>query len=278
MGLSTKNVYQIYFKNNFNVYYFNRYQLNLTKDFDLQLSRYKFPRPDYIVNFASFTNVEKAESLKTICYDVNVRGMRNLCNYVKKSKSILIHISTDYVYGGFDKELINENQLANPQNYYGYSKFLSEKVIINSFVPSIILRCGWLYSKYKNNFINKLINFSKENQTINVVDDEFGSPTYCDDLSVALFKIIKTDKYKYYDKCKIFNYSNMGFISRYDFAKKFFAAYDSNVKINRIKTSSYPTKVKRPKYINLSKYKFINFFKIKISNWDESLNTFLKEI
>ena len=278
LAKSIKDVVRKKFNNNFRIKYFNKSQVDITKNISSQLRLPKDIKPDFIINCASFTNVEKAEVMRSICYNVNVNGMKNICKYVKKTNAILIHISTDYVYGGKQKSLIIESQTPDPQNYYGYTKFLSEKIILNNNINCIILRCGWLFSKYQNNFISKLINISKVSKSINVVDDEMGAPTYCEDLSFSILNIIKYNKYKKHNKTKIYNYSNIGFISRYDFAKKFFEIYNQEIFINSIHTSYYPSLVKRPKYANLAKKKFLNFFQISIPTWENSVYRLSKEI
>lgn len=277
LGRSIKDVVQKKFNNNFYVNYFNKRQVDITKDINTQI-RIKNIKPDFIINCASYTNVEKAEVLKSICYNVNVNGMKNICKYVKKTNAILIHISSDYVYGGKQKNLIYENQPPDPQNYYGYTKLLSERIILNNSISCLILRCGWLFSKYNNNFISKLIDISKDRKSINVVGDEMGAPTYCEDLSFSILKIIKYNKYKRHNKTKIYNYSNIGFLSRYDFAKKFFEIYNQDIFIDRINTSCYQSSIKRPKYANLAKKKFLDFFQISIPTWENSVYRLSKEI
>ena len=158
-----------------------------------------------IINCAAYTDVRKAEIEKEKALNINSAGVKNLVNYCEEHNIKLIHFSTDYVYNANNSKPINEEEFLAPQNYYGYSKREGEKHIENSKNESIVIRTSWLYSKFGNNFVNTIINKSKTEEKLKVIDDQFGCPTYAKDLAEAVIKILEIDK-RIDEKTKIFNY------------------------------------------------------------------------
>ncbi len=228
---------------------------------------------DLIINCAAYTFVDKAESEKSLADTTNHLALSKLANISKKNKSRLIHISSDYVFNGESKIPYKETDETDPINFYGITKLEGEKVIQKTMLNNaIIIRAGWIYSEYGNNFVNTMLRLEKENQEINVVSDQIGSPTYAHDLAELIIKII-THK-NYFNKTKrteIYHFSNKGEVSWYEFAKEIFKINGSNFQINPIKSEDYNTLAKRPKYSLLDKGKIINDFNIKLIDWRESL-------
>ena len=229
---------------------------------------------DCIINCAAYTDVRKAEVEREKAFDVNSNGVKNLVVYCEKTQTRLIHFSTDYVYNSLNKKPIKEDELIDPQNYYGYSKREGEKHIENSKGESIVIRTSWLYSKYGNNFVNTIIDKSKTGKNLEVINDQFGCPTYAKDLSEAVIKILEIDK-RIDEKTKIFNYSNGGSTNWFDFAKKILKLYGSKNKIEPVDSEYFKDEVKRPKFSITSKQKIINTFNLEINNWDSSLTNYI---
>ena len=229
---------------------------------------------DCIINCAAYTDVRKAEIEREKALNVNSIGVKNLVTYCEENNVKLIHFSTDYVYNSNNSKPINEEEFIAPQNYYGFSKREGEKHIENSKNESIIIRTSWLYSKYGNNFVNTIIDKSKTVQSLNVINDQFGCPTYAKDLAEAVIKILEIDKRIDY-KAKIFNYSNKGSTNWFNFAKKVLLLYGSDKMIKPVDSEYFKDEVKRPKFSITSKQKIINTFNLKINNWDTSLEDYI---
>jgi len=229
---------------------------------------------DYIINCAAYTDVRKAEIERKKALDVNSNGVKNLVNFCEKNNVKLIHFSTDYVYNSLNKKPINEDELIDPQNYYGYTKREGEKHIENSNGESIVIRTSWLYSKYGNNFVNSIIDKSKKGENLKVINDQFGCPTYARDLALAVIQILESNK-RIDKKAKIFNYSNTESTNWFDFAKKILKLYGSNNKVEPVDSEYFNDEVKRPKFSITSKQKIIDTFNLEINNWDSSLTNYI---
>ena len=229
---------------------------------------------DCIINCAAYTDVRKAEVEREKAFDVNSNGVKNLVAYCEENNIKLIHFSTDYVYNSNNSKPINEEEFIDPQNYYGFSKREGEKHIENSKNESIVIRTSWLYSKYGNNFVNTIINKSKTEENIKVINDQFGCPTYAKDLAEAVIKILEIDK-RLDEKAKIFNYSNIESTNWFNFAKKILLLYCSDKIIEPVDSEYFKDEVKRPKFSITSKQKIIDTFNIEINNWDKSLADYI---
>ena len=229
---------------------------------------------DYIINCAAYTDVRKAEFERERAFDINSNGVKNLVNFCEKNNVKMIHFSTDYVYNSFIKKPINEDEFIDPQNYYGFSKREGEKHIENSKNESIVIRTSWLYSKYGKNFVNTIIDKSKKEENLKVVNDQFGCPTYAKDLAEAVIKILGSKK-RIDENAKIFNYSNEGSTNWFDFAKKILELYEYDNIIEAVNSEYFKDEVKRPKFSITSKQKIIDTFNIEINNWDKSLTNYI---
>ncbi len=231
---------------------------------------------DCIINCAAYTDVRKAEIEKVKALDVNSKGVKNLVTYCEENNIKLVHFSTDYVYNGNTIKPISEQEFVDPQNYYGFSKREGEKHIQNSNCESIVIRTSWLYSKYGNNFVNTIIKKCKIKESLKVVNDQFGCPTYAKDLAEAVIQIL--DSANRIDlNGKIFNYSNEGFTNWFNFAKKIIQIYGSDNEIEGVVSGYFIDEVKRPKFANTSKSKISQSFNLKINEWEISLNHYIKK-
>ena len=231
---------------------------------------------DCIINCAAYTNVRNAESEKKKALKINSTGVKNLVNFCEKNCIKLVHFSTDYVYNSKNLNPISEESFIDPQNYYGFSKRQGEKHVENSNSESIVIRTSWLYSKFGNNFVNTIIKMSKEGKDLKVIDDQFGCPTYAKDLAETVINILDTHC-KIDEKGKIYNYSNDGFTSWFEFAKIVLELSGSNFNIKPIKSNYLNDKVVRPKFTVTDKSKILEDFDIQINNWKLSLMKYLKD-
>ena len=230
-----------------------------------------------IINCAAYTNVDGAEIEKEKAEELNNKAIKNLVKISEAYKLRLIHISTDYVYNGIDKSAISEHEHIDPQNYYGVSKLNGEKHIENSISESIVIRTSWLYSSFGKNFVKTVIEKSKSENLLKIVGDQFGCPTNANDLANAILQIIKSNER--IDKVsKIYNFSNLGYTTWFNFGKAIlkFTSYDC--KLEEIRTNKINQGAKRPKFAITDKSKIISTFKLEIPEWSESLLGFLKNI
>ena len=230
---------------------------------------------DYIINCAAYTDVGKAENEKEKSLLINSFGVKNLVDFCEKTKTKFIHISTDYVYNSKTIDPISEEFNVNPVNHYGFSKREGEKHIEKSKSESIVIRTSWLYSKFGKNFVNTIIDKCMNNSEINVVNDQFGCPTYAKDLANAILKIIKLNTSFNFEN-KIFNYSNLSYTNWYEFAQTIKLICGFNSLIKPVSTSFFKDDVKRPTFSVTSKKKIIDTFNLEINNWDISLEDFIK--
>ena len=230
-----------------------------------------------IVNCAAYTDVDGAEIEKEKADEVNDNAVKNLVEISETYKLRLIHISTDYVYNGINKSAISEYEHVNPQNYYGVSKLNGEKHIENSISESIVIRTSWLYSLFGKNFVKTIIEKSKSKDLLKIVGDQYGCPTNAYDLANAIIQIIKS-KNRFDKESKIYNFSNLGHTSWFEFAKVIVKEINIKCNLEEIKTNEISQLSKRPKFAITNKKKIISAFNLKIPDWKESLVKYLKNI
>tara|TARA_B100000963_G_scaffold355001_1_gene372471 strand:+ start:3874 stop:4725 length:852 start_codon:yes stop_codon:yes gene_type:complete len=230
-----------------------------------------------IINCAAYTDVDGAEIEKEKAYELNDNAIKNLVQICETYKLRLIHISTDYVYNGINKSAISEYEHISPQNYYGFTKLNGEKHIENSISESIVIRTSWLYSSFGKNFVKTIIEKSKEKDLLKIVGDQYGCPTNAYDLANAIIQIIKS-KDRIDKESKIYNFSNLGYTSWFEFAKVILKEINIKCDLEEIKTNEVSQLSKRPKYAVTDKTKVISTFNLKIPSWEESLMKFLKKI
>ncbi|MDC0415212.1 dTDP-4-dehydrorhamnose reductase [Gammaproteobacteria bacterium] len=233
-------------------------------------------KPDFIINCAAYTAVDKAESQYEIAEAVNHLAVNNLVNICSQLSIGLIHISTDYVFDGLASRPYKENDSTSPQSVYGSTKLKGEEVLMESNLKnSLIIRTSWVYSRYENNFFSKILELTSRKNSLDIVSDQIGSPTYTKDLAVMLLMIIEKLDLAYPD---IFHYSSTGQVSWFDFANEIVRLSGNQCLLNPINTDNYPTAAKRPKFSVLDNTKIKKKFNIEIPNWKESLyNCFLNK-
>jgi dTDP-4-dehydrorhamnose reductase len=235
-------------------------------------------KPDYIINCAAYTAVDKAEEDRIKAFQINRDGVINLINESSSLKSKIIHISTDYVFNGNAKHPYKEDDELDPRSVYGHSKAEGEKALIELAASrSIIIRTSWLYSEFGHNFLKTMLRLGAEKESINVVNDQFGSPSYASDLANAILMII--DKNITFGKhSNLLHFSNSGLTNWYEFATAIMKFSHLNCKIKPIPTSSYPTAAKRPVYSELNCQKIEGLLNYKIRDWKMALKECLFEI
>ncbi|PIV92784.1 MAG: dTDP-4-dehydrorhamnose reductase [Flavobacteriaceae bacterium CG17_big_fil_post_rev_8_21_14_2_50_33_15] len=240
-----------------------------------QVARFfKEYKPDFCINTAAYTAVDKAEEDTQKAFDVNAKGPKNLAESCLEHNTVLIHISTDFVFDGQKATPYTETDHPNPISVYGDTKLKGEIEIQKTLKKYFIIRTSWLYSEHGYNFMKTMLRLAKERDEISVVDDQIGTPTYAGDLAGVILEIIAFDK----DNYGIYHYSNEGTVSWFDFAKAIFEVSKLSTKVLPIKTKSYPTPAKRPKYSALDKTKIKDFLKKDIVFWRDSLNKVLTKI
>lgn len=234
-------------------------------------------RIDCVVNCAAYTNVDKAESDEAFCRVLNAEAPRNLAQAMKEVNGLLIHISTDYVFGGDPYNTpCREEQHGTPTGVYGRTKLEGEQQIIASGCKYVILRTAWLYSEFGRNFVKTMLNLTATKQQLKVVFDQAGTPTYAYDLAQAIRTILADyaacDTTQGYAKGGIYHYSNEGVCSWFDFTKMI-AAYAGNTSrdIQPCHSDEFPSPVKRPSYSVLDKTKIKETFGLRIPYWVDSL-------
>ncbi|MEC5270323.1 dTDP-4-dehydrorhamnose reductase [Heyndrickxia coagulans] len=246
-------------------------ELDITKEKDVQTFIQEL-KPDAIVHCAAYTAVDQAEDQKEICWNVNVNGTKYLAEAAKEVNAKFMFISTDYVYKGEGTTPFVETDPADPINYYGYTKYESEKVAQSLLNDLFIVRISWVFGINGNNFIKTMLRLAETHDELNVVGDQIGSPTYTFDLAKLLMDMIQTDKYGIYQA------TNEGFCSWAEFAEEIFKQSGKQVKVNAITTEEYPTKAVRPKNSRMSKQKLVdNGFK-PLRPWKEALEHYLNEL
>lgn len=233
-------------------------------------------KPNYCINAAAYTAVDKAESEPEKANLINVIGPKNLAAVCKEFSSVLLHISTDFVFDGSKNIPYNETDIPNPTGVYGQTKLEGEKAIQAVFENYYIIRTSWVYSQFGNNFMKTMLRLASERDSISVVNDQIGTPTNAVDLAECLVKIIcHTELVEVQqpttDNFGIYNFSNEGQCSWYDFAKEIFKIYKIEIGLKPIPTSSFPTPAKRPKYSVLDKTKIKSTFGLVINKWEEAL-------
>lgn len=263
------------YKDKYNFFFNSKDELDIANYKDIE-AFVKENSISAIINCAAYTAVDKAEEEEELAFKINYKAVKNLAEISKEYNITLIHISTDYVFDGENDFAYKEADKTNPIGVYGKSKLAGEEVMITiNPKHSIIIRTAWLFSEYRNNFLKTMLKLGREKDELNVVFDQIGSSTYAKDLADSILKIIPEIKN---ENVEIYHFSNIGIKSWYDFAKEIMNLAGIDCKINPIKTSQYPTPVRRPKYSLLNKDKFQSTFDIKIPHWRDSLTECLKNL
>ncbi|MBP1677446.1 MAG: dTDP-4-dehydrorhamnose reductase [Bacteroidetes bacterium] len=222
---------------------------------------------NFIVNCAAYTAVDKAEDDVELCYRINRDAVQNIAQVAVANGIKVIHVSTDYVFDGTNHLPYSENQAVCPATVYGKSKLAGEEVLLATNPLSIVIRTAWLYSSYGNNFVKTMIKLGTERESLNVIFDQVGSPTYAADLADAILKIISNNNFV----PGIYHYSNEGVCSWYDFAKTIHRLTKISCNVQPIETKDYPARTPRPHYSVLNKARIKQTYGIQIPHWEESL-------
>lgn len=235
---------------------------------------------DTIINCAAYTAVDLAEDNEEKAARINRDAVGNLAQAALRYGCLVIHLSTDYVFDGTATEPYLEKSPANPQSVYGRTKLEGEKLLKKSGCLYVIIRTAWLYSPYGHNFMKTIYRLAHEKDEIGVVNDQWGTPTYAGDLADAIIRMLDAGDLPEWEG--IFNFTNEGKCTWYDFAKEIVALSGSDCQVKPLTTEEYPTKAKRPAYSVLDKAKIKNAFGLEIRDWREALKdcmvSFEKEI
>ena len=230
--------------------------------------------PSVIINCAAYTSVDKAEIESKLANTINYKAVDIISRWTSDNNKKLIHVSTDYVFDGLSKLPLSENSSTNPINEYGSSKLKGEQVCLKNDTNSIIIRTSWLYSSFGKNFVKTMIDLMKNNNSVKVVNDQIGSPTYTHDLAKVVLKIIMN----YKTESGLFHYSNEGEISWFEFAKSIRELYNLDCEIIGVSSKEFKTLAKRPQYSLLNKLKIKKIFNLEIPNYKQSLEDCIKVI
>lgn len=233
---------------------------------------------DFIINCAAYTAVDRAEEESALAYRVNADAVKTIATICLERRIRLIHISTDYVFDGEGNQPIPETAAPNPLSVYGKSKLAGERHILDILKDAYIIRTAWVYSTFGKNFVKTIIRLANERDSLGVVYDQIGSPTYARDLAGAIIKIIQAIESGSTDKPGIYHYTNEGVISWYDLAYFIIHYYKLPCRVNPITTQEYKTLAVRPKFSVLDKRNLKSTFGMEILHWHESLINCLSEL
>lgn len=227
------------------------------------------------INTAAYTAVDKAESEVAKAKAININGPENLAIACNQAGAILCHVSTDFVFDGsltlqVAPKGYTETDATAPLGVYGQTKLEGELAVAKYCAQHYIVRTSWVYSEFGNNFMKTMLRLAEDRDTLNVVSDQIGTPTYAVDLAKALVAMLLQTQSEI-NRFGIYNFSNEGVCSWYDFAKEIFAVYQKSIIVNPIPTEAYPTPAKRPKFSLLDKTKIKDTFNLEIKPWQESL-------
>ena len=263
------------------------WELNITDKANCETVFEKY-KPQFCINAAAYTAVDKAESEPEKAFAINVTGAQNIAEVCKKHDTILLHVSTDFVFDAkfvdgiayYDSELrlplksdkgLTETDVPFPAGVYGLTKLQGEQAIESTWGNHFIIRTSWVYSQFANNFMKTMLRLASERDSLSVVSDQIGTPTNAVDLAEVLVKMIQYCQTEPVEVFGIYNFSNEGQCSWYDFAKEIFKVNNISINLQSIPTASYPTPAKRPAYSVLDKNKIKSVFGVEIMDWKESL-------
>lgn len=228
--------------------------------------------PDAVIHCAAYTAVDAAEDNVELCRKINADGTQNIANVCKELDIKMIYISTDYVFDGEGERPWEPDDNRTPLNVYGQTKYEGELAVQNTLDKYFIVRIAWVFGVNGKNFIKTMLNLGKTRDSLTVVNDQFGSPTYTYDLARLLVDMIETEKYG------IYHATNEGICTWYEFACEIFRQAGIDVKVSPVLASEYPAKAKRPSNSRMSKEKLTENGFEKLPTWQDALARYLKEI
>lgn len=248
-------------------------ELDITKVSEIS-NLFSESKIDYCINCAAYTNVEKAEVQSGLAYAINADGVKSLAEVCGENKTVLIHISTDYVFDGEANSPLNENYKTNPINVYGASKLKGEEYIAKALSEYFIIRTSWLYSEFGHNFLNTILKKAEEKATLNITDSQLGTPTNAHDLAQFILELVKEENKKF----GLYHFSNLGEATWYDFAAAILEFSGNKKQVVLNKSNSYKTMAARPTYSILDKSKLKSILKKEVPNWRDSLEELIASI
>ena len=228
--------------------------------------------PDAVIHCAAYTAVDVAEGDRENCYAVNVGGTKSIAEVCREIGAKMIYISTDYVFLGEGERIYETDCTKSPKNVYGSTKLEGEMVVQNLLDKYFIVRISWVFGINGKNFVKTMLKLSEDHDTLTVVDDQVGSPTYTADLAELLADMVETEAYG------IYHATNEGFCSWADFAKEIFKQAGRDVKVVPVESSAYPTKAVRPNNSRLSKASLDKAGFKRLPEWQDALARYLKEL
>jgi len=275
LGRSLRGIESLYPQ--FQFIFTDREELDLC-ELDNVTDYFKQNRFDLIINCAAYTAVDKAEKEPELADAINHRAVKQLAEIAKSQNTILIHISTDYVFDGTNYKPYIETDLTNPQSIYGISKLAGERAMQAISPKGMIIRTSWVYSEFGSNFVKTMLKLGQEREQLNVIFDQVGSPTYAKDLAQKIMRIIEANSESWciaegdnQKELPIYHFSNEGVCSWYDFVKVIFEMTGINCIVNPIETKDYATPATRPHYSLLNKAKIKHDYDLVIPYWKDSL-------
>ena len=270
LGQSIQSIKSDYIEYEF--IFVNRQQLDLSNEASIA-GFFEHNTFDIVVNCAAHTAVDKAESEPELANQINHLAVQQLAHIVKQHRAKLIHISTDYVFSGKGYRPYSETDEVSPDGVYGTTKFQGEQAIKQTLKNNaVIIRTSWVYSEYGNNFVKTMLKLGEERDSLNVIFDQVGTPTYAKDLAKAIMSIIQSKAFNQADfKTNVVHFSNEGVCSWYDFAKTIFELTNIQCIVNPIETKDYRTPAERPYYSVLNKAKIKRTYNLAIPYWKDGI-------
>lgn len=254
-------------ESDYNYLFLGRNELDFTNP-EQTKQAFETYKPVYCVSCAAYTAVDNAEEEQDQAFEINTFAVKRLAAICEEFNTVLIHISTDFVFNGDSSIPLTEELPTNPVNVYGLSKLKGEQEIEKVMERYFIIRTSWLYSEYANNFVKTMLKLAQTRDKLTVIYDQVGTPTYAMDLAQVIKKIIEED----IDDYGLYHYSNEGVASWYDFAKAIFEFAEVDINVLPVASSAFVTKAKRPHYSVLDKTKIKSALGIEIPYWRDSLN------
>ncbi|CAN5785593.1 dTDP-4-dehydrorhamnose reductase [soil metagenome] len=270
LGKSLQDIAPLYPDINF--HFFGRDQMPV-QEFDITRNILETISPAVVINAAAYTAVDKAETEISLAFLINGYAVGNLATVCKKIGAKFLHVSTDYVFDGNATEPYKETDKVSPVNLYGASKLKGEELAITANPETIIVRTSWVYSKHGNNFVKTMLRLMKERESIGVVNDQIGCPTYAIDLAEILMKLSLSEV-----DGGIYHFSNSGPVTWFDFAKSIHDLTASKCIVNAIPTTAFPTPAKRPHFSAMSNEKIIRATGIAQKDWLQNLKICLAQL
>lgn len=249
-------------------------QLNITQRAQIE-SVFNQYQPEFCINTAAYTAVDKAESEPEKAHAINVVGAQNLAEVCQEKGTVLLHVSTDFVFDGTQKTPYTEDDLPNPTGVYGQTKWEGEQAIARATSRYFIVRTAWVYSQFGANFMKTMLRLADERDALRVVSDQVGSPTNAVDLAEVLVAMVRYASQHEHPTFGIYHFSNEGQCSWYDFATAILKYSQRTTPVFPIPTTDFPTPAKRPAYSVLRKEKIKRLLGIEILDWEQRLSQLL---